>query len=73
LIISKNFNRVLQSISKEKLIGQPQILYILKTELQSTVEINPEAILRGVLFMKDVIHYKIFDNHIGGYKYSMIV
>jgi hypothetical protein len=65
LIISNNFNRVLQSRSKENLIGQPHILYILKTWLQSTVEINPKAIFCGVLFMKDVIHYKIFENHIG--------
>ena len=56
LIISKNFEILLLSISKENLIGQSQILYIMKTWLQSTIKINPKAILCGVLFMKDVLH-----------------
>jgi hypothetical protein len=73
LIISKSFNRVMKSRSKENLIVQPQILCIQNSGLQNTVEINPKAILCGVLFMKDVIHYKIFDKNMCDYKYSMII
>jgi hypothetical protein len=63
----------MQSRSKDNFIGQPQILCIQNSGLQSTMEINPKAILCGVLFMKDVIRYKIFEKNMCVYKYSMII
>jgi hypothetical protein len=48
LIISNNFNGVVQLVIKYKSIGQPQISHIKNSKLQDTIKINPKAILCGV-------------------------
>jgi hypothetical protein len=73
LIVSNNFNILLQSRSKSNLIGQPQIPHTQNSMLQDTMKTNPEEILCGILFMKDVIHYVRIDSHVCGLKYSMII